>query len=155
MDKIPRVSVIEEFHCTAILKYALKSMKCSYLHPTDWPGSVYSALCGSLQDWNNACRIIVANLMKWIVFAITLLDVLGLGMRPVKHNTICMQIYTMNVTMQPKQMNNGHAVPCIFVSRKPQSVVDFNSLTTLGHLLWVFFRLWIPFLVCISTSASS
>ena len=30
-----------------------------------------------------------------------------------------------------------------------------NSLTTVGYLLGVFFRPWIPFLVCISTSAWS
>ena len=31
----------------------------------------------------------------------------------------------------------------------------FNSLTTVGYLLVVFFRIWIPSLVCISTSAWS
>ena len=32
---------------------------------------------------------------------------------------------------------------------------SFNSLTTVGYLLGVFFKLWIPFLVRISTSARS
>ena len=37
----------------------------------------------------------------------------------------------------------------------PLTPYIINSLTTVGYLLGVFFRLWIHFLVCISTSAWS
>ena len=39
---------------------------------------------------------------------------------------------------------------CLFVLN-----IQINSLTTVGYLLEVFLRLWIPFLVCISASAWS
>ena len=52
-------------------------------------------------------------------------------------------------------VENIYSAGCVVAINYHYYVLLFNSLTTVGYLLEVFIRLWIPFLVHISTSAWS
>ena len=62
--------------------------------------------------------------------------------------------HTTHLFNEPWSCSN-HAFVVILTKHFFSVLTLFNSLTSIGYLLEVFFRLWIHYLVCISTSAGA